>query len=96
MDPDFENDLDDFDMRSDNSFEDSTNISDNKIHGKYPFLKDHPLYETHQVNISKFIDLIPNFVGGSLPRCRGDGEYYCTTMLTLFKPQRCRGGPQKW
>ena len=33
--------------------------------------------------------MIPNFVGGSLPRCnKGDREYYCTTMLTLFKPWR--------
>jgi hypothetical protein len=48
MDTDSENDSDDFDMRSDNSFEDSTKISKDKIHGKYPFLKDHPLYETHQ------------------------------------------------
>jgi hypothetical protein len=33
--------------------------------------------------------LIPNFAGGSLLRCdRGDREYYCTTMLTLFKPWR--------
>jgi hypothetical protein len=28
-------------------------------------------------------------VGGSLPRCdQGDREYYCATMLTLFKPWR--------
>ena len=34
-------------------------------------------------------NIVPNFVGGSLPRCdRGDGEYYCATMLTLFKPWR--------
>jgi hypothetical protein len=33
--------------------------------------------------------IIPNFVGGSLPRCdRGDREYYCCTMLTLFSPWR--------
>ena len=55
-----------------------------------PFLRDHPLYKTHQVhfNESKH-EVVPNFVGGSLPRCdRGDREYYCTTMLTLFKPWR--------
>ena len=57
------------------------------IQGKYPFLQNHPLYETHQVSISKSKNLIPNFVGGSLLRCdRGDREYYCATMLTLFKP----------
>ena len=32
---------------------------------------------------------VPNFIGGSLPRCdRGDREYYCCTMMTLFKPWR--------
>jgi hypothetical protein len=32
---------------------------------------------------------VPNFAGGSLPRCdHGDREYYCATMLTLFKPWR--------
>jgi hypothetical protein len=30
-----------------------------KIEGKYPFLKNHPLYETHQVSISKPKNLIP-------------------------------------
>jgi len=30
-----------------------------------------------------------NFIGGPLPRCdQGDFEYYCRTMLTLFKPWR--------
>ena len=52
-------------------------------------MQNHPLYETHQVNITKSKNLIPNFAGGSLPRCdRGDREYYCTTMLSLFKPWR--------
>ncbi|KAL1684490.1 hypothetical protein GGG16DRAFT_34399, partial [Schizophyllum commune] len=33
--------------------------------------------------------IIPNFVGGSLPRNdQGDREYYCATMLTLFMPWR--------
>jgi hypothetical protein len=61
----------------------------NTIEGKYPFLQNHPLYETHQVSISKSKNLIPNFAGGSLPRCdRGDRKYYCASMLTLFKPWR--------
>ena len=31
------------------------------------------------------------FIGGPLPRSdQGDREYYCTTMLTLFKPWRTR------
>ena len=33
--------------------------------------------------------MIPNFVGGPLPwKDQGDREYYCCTMLTLFKPWR--------
>jgi hypothetical protein len=60
-----------------------------EFYGKYAFLHNHPLHETHQVSISKSKILVPNFAGGSLPRCdRGDREYYCTTMLTLFKPWR--------
>ena len=52
-------------------------------------MQNHPLYETHQVSITSSNNLIPNFVGGSLPRSdKGDREYYCTTMLTLFEPWR--------
>ena len=33
--------------------------------------------------------LVPNFVGGAIPRSdRGDREYYCSTMLAFFKPWR--------
>ena len=33
--------------------------------------------------------LVPNFVGQTLPRRdQGDHEFYCTTMLALFKPWR--------
>ena len=54
------------------------------------FLEDHPLYETHYAEFDRNKkNIVPNFVGGSLPRQdRGDREYYCTTMLTLFKPWR--------
>jgi len=77
----------DFDSDSDYSESEKVPKKD-KIQGKYPFLQNHPLYETHQVSITSD-KLIPNFVGGSLPRCdKGDREYYCTTMLTLFKPWR--------
>ncbi|KAJ7843726.1 hypothetical protein B0H13DRAFT_2410209, partial [Mycena leptocephala] len=32
---------------------------------------------------------IPNFMGGAVPRAdKGDREYYCLTMMTLFKPWR--------
>src|SRR3984885_14883713 len=44
---------------------------------------------TEWSGISKSKNLVTNFAGGSLPRCdRGDREYYCATMLTLFKPWR--------
>jgi len=34
-------------------------------------------------------NIVSNFVGGSLPRYdKGDREYYCATMLILFKPWR--------
>jgi hypothetical protein len=39
-----------------------------KIQSKYLFLQSHPLYKTHQVSITTSNKLIPNFVGGSLPR----------------------------
>ncbi|KDR65413.1 hypothetical protein GALMADRAFT_49966, partial [Galerina marginata CBS 339.88] len=55
------------------------------------FLPEHPLYFTHEVtcNIENLSNIVPNFLGGSLPRAdQGDREYYCMTMLTLFKPWR--------
>ena len=76
---------------SDASF--SSDIEENQT-GKaatmYTFLKDHPLYKMHKVKFDKQKkNIVPNFVGGSPPRCdQGDREYYCATMLTLFKPWR--------
>jgi hypothetical protein len=56
----------------------------------YHFLSDHPQHETHHVTSNpKHLNKVPNFLGGSLPRRdRGDREYYCATMLVLFKPWR--------
>src|SRR6202047_314100 len=83
VDTDFESDSDDLEHDQEEEKEKE------EVQGKYPFLQNHPLYETHHVSISKSKNLVPNFAGGSLPRCdRGDREYYCTTMLTLFKPWR--------
>src|SRR5882762_2564553 len=63
-----------------------------KLQSKTRFKENIHFYKiihSHQVSISTFNKLISNFVGGSLPRCdKGDREYYCTTMLTLFKPWR--------
>jgi hypothetical protein len=54
------------------------------------FKPDHRQADTHAVHMSEDDNsIVPNFVGGSLPRCdQGDREYYCCTMLTLFKPWR--------
>ena len=54
------------------------------------FLDCHPLYKTHGTRcVPEVKALLPNFIGATLPRCdQGDREYYCTTMLTLFKPWR--------
>src|SRR5882724_2266956 len=83
VDTDFESDSDNLECDQEEEKEKE------EIQGKYAFLQNHPLYETHHVSISKFKNLVPNFAGGSLPRCdRGDREYYCTIMLTLFKPWR--------
>src|SRR6202020_259932 len=66
----------------------STNTENENIDNL--FLSDHPLHETHWVEFHKsYKNVVPNFVGGSLPRRdRGDREYYCATMMTLFKPWR--------
>ena len=52
------------------------------------FMPDHPLYDTHRIFcLDKSEGFVPNFIGGPLPRSDcGDREYYCSTMLTLFKP----------
>ena len=55
----------DFDSDSDHLESDQTQKKEG-IPRKYPFLQNHPLYETHQVSISKPKNLIPNFAGGSL------------------------------
>jgi len=54
------------------------------------FQEGHPQCATHQAHMSRNNSLIiPNFLPDALPRSdRGDREYYCCTMLTLFKPWR--------
>ena len=52
------------------------------------FTRDHPLVDTHGVRWSRRVR-VPNFIGESLPRSdQGDREFYCSTMLTLFRPWR--------
>ena len=63
-----------------------------KTKSKYMrFHPNHPQYNTHQVLlVDESQGLVPNFVGGAIPRRDGGGsrEEYCLTMLTLFKPWR--------
>jgi len=68
-----------------------------------PFQRAHPLYETHEArcDFKKLDTNVPNFVGGSLPRAdQGDREYYCMTMLAIFKPWRSgadlKVGEENW
>jgi len=77
---------DDYDEKSDIC----NNDSDDDISLAQEFLEMHPLYDTHLAHFNpKKIRTVPDFIGGSLPRRdRGDRDYYCTTMLTLFKPWR--------
>ena len=66
------------------------------------FKKEHPLSDSHVIRYVKDnLQRVPNFVGANLPRCdRGDREYYCSTMLTLFKPWRrgtdLKNSEQQW
>jgi len=59
-------------------------------HSQYFMFKEgHPLQSSHLVkcNTEHLKNVVPNIVGGPLPRYdQGDREYYCCTMLTLFKP----------
>ena len=75
--------------------DDELNIDDNVQITKdetqfYSFLPDHPQHHTHEVQRTCLSDLVvPNFIGGTLPQCdQGDCEYYCSTLLALFKPWR--------
>ena len=54
------------------------------------FCSQHPLSGSHDVRyIVNNAARVPNFVGANLPRRdQGDREYYCRTMLVLFKPWR--------
>jgi hypothetical protein len=106
MDSDFYEDFDeiDTDIFSDSEWEtdddsdiivEKQNKHDKQSHpGKHPFVFSHPRYETHSVScdFSRTQSIIPNFIGGALPRSdKGDRSYYCMTMLTLFKPWRSPG-----
>ncbi|KAJ6506044.1 hypothetical protein DFH09DRAFT_943410, partial [Mycena vulgaris] len=58
---------------------------------RHLFSKGHPKAGTHSVtcDFNCIQRVIPNFTGGALPRAdKGDRNFYCMTMLTLFKPWR--------
>jgi hypothetical protein len=58
---------------------------------RYPFMTGHPCYESHAVScdFKRINTTIPNFIGGAPPRSdKGDHNFYCMTMLTMFKPWR--------
>ena len=67
-------------------------VSQNKKDKTYfRFLPVHGQRNSHMVKLdpSRSETFLLNFIGGPLPQCdQGDFEYYCRTMLTLFKPWR--------
>lgn len=92
---DDDNDINsDTDNMSDTSYEIPQNQSNKKRklsnNNKYLFIYPHPQIQTFSIKLlDKSQYNIPHFVGDSLPRQdQGDHEYYCATMLTLFKPWR--------
>ncbi|KAF8235498.1 hypothetical protein L208DRAFT_1256778 [Tricholoma matsutake] len=64
---------------------DLTNTSKQML---FDFASDHPLEKSHCTQwLSQDAASIPNLIGSTLPRSdQGDQEYYCSAMLTLFKP----------
>jgi hypothetical protein len=72
------------------SLSDSHDSGTKRSANVYNFLSDHPLLDTHGLQLHKADPKkIPNFIGATLPRKdQGDRNYYCLTMLALFKPWR--------
>ncbi|KIM46621.1 hypothetical protein M413DRAFT_49950, partial [Hebeloma cylindrosporum] len=76
------------DEEADNDWED---VDLANIKKYQQFMPGHPSHETHEVicNMDKLDNVVPNILGGPMPRSdSGDREFYCMTMLTLFKPWR--------
>ena len=75
---------------SDSEYSDNPDKMKDARHSVMRFQSDHPLSDSH--GIKYIVDnstRVPNFIGANLPRCdQGDREYYCSTMLVLFKPWR--------
>ena len=69
----------------------------------FHFQKEHPLHGSHAMYLVRDNSRrVPNFAGANLPRRdQGDREYYCSSMLTLFKPWRSgtdlrKSGTNSW
>ncbi|KAJ3820792.1 hypothetical protein F5880DRAFT_1487394, partial [Lentinula raphanica] len=73
-----------------------TRVKLRPISDQLSFIEGHPLASTHRVQKFRNTEYtIPNFVGPPLPRSdKEDREYYCCTMLVLFKPW-CTGADLK-
>ena len=83
----------DLSMSDIDSDDENTKVSptpDKNQPGIFCFIKGHPLYKSHAAHkVSEDKAEIPNFIGETLPRRdKGDREWYCCTMLALFKPWR--------
>ena len=90
-DADSDNEKDELDIMSAADNSDITQTEKNALQHYY-FMDPHPQRDSHYVTSNpKSLNKVPTFLGGSLPRCdRGDREYYCATMLAMFKPWRKR------
>ncbi|KAJ3838968.1 hypothetical protein F5878DRAFT_498730, partial [Lentinula raphanica] len=68
-----------------NDFNSTSFVSD-----QFCFLDGHPLAKTHRVQKYRKPELnVPNFIGPPFPRPdKDDREYYCCSMLVLYKPWR--------
>ncbi|PBK91905.1 hypothetical protein ARMGADRAFT_898544, partial [Armillaria gallica] len=74
--------------------DDDDDSSDNELSSskfkRLQFMEFHPLHRSHHIKVIPDAEQkVLNFVGGMLPRKdKGDKEYYCLTMLVLFRPWR--------
>ncbi|KIM79447.1 hypothetical protein PILCRDRAFT_74363, partial [Piloderma croceum F 1598] len=77
-------------------------LAENVAKPDHSLLPGHPQHNTHKAHMRKEDpSVVPNFLPTTLPRSdRGDREYYCCTMLTLFKPWRSgkdlRSNEESW
>ena len=86
----------------DTEYDDKPEKKNTKKSNIMRFKVELPLSDSHGVRyIVDNATRIPNFVGANLPRCdQGNWEYYCSTMLALFKPWRqgtdLKGADKLW